>query len=55
MNNYKDKYSDLKENNLLLRKQAKKLTKKHLHLQKITHLFLHEKNITEIVSFLIKT
>ncbi|XP_047519948.1 protein phosphatase 1 regulatory subunit 42-like [Pieris napi] len=46
--NSKDKYIDLKENNLSLRKQAKKNSKKQLHGQKITHLFLHEKNISEI-------
>ncbi|CAG4939579.1 unnamed protein product [Colias eurytheme] len=43
------KFTDLKENNMTLRKQAKKIiSKKHLNDKKITHLFMHEKNLTEI-------
>lgn len=33
-----------------LRKQAKKLVKQKVSNKRLTHLFMHEKNITEIVS-----
>lgn len=43
---------DIKENEENLRKQAKKIvSKKNLEVyRRQTHLFMHEKNLTEIVS-----
>lgn len=46
------KLTDLKENEEKIRKQAKKLLRQKTSeiLKKQTHLFMHEKSLTKIVS-----